>query len=74
MASYLVENEMRTRLRRIAQRRRRRRERHSHHRARVREAERPKDVATYTCTCGYLWEGAVSTTVACPHCGADQAW
>jgi rubrerythrin len=63
---------MRTRLRRIAQRRRRRRDRGSHHRAR--EAERPKDLATYTCACGYLWEGPVSTTVACPHCGARQAW
>jgi rubrerythrin len=64
---------MRTRLRRIAMRRRRRRERHSHHQ-RAHEAERPKDLTTYTCSCGYLWEGPVSTTVACPHCGADQAW
>jgi hypothetical protein len=41
---------------------------------RVREAGGPVDRASYTCACGYLFSAAVSTTVACPHCGADQAW
>jgi hypothetical protein len=40
----------------------------------VRRAGGPLDEATYTCTCGYLFSAAVSTTVACPHCGAGQAW
>lgn len=42
--------------------------------ARVRAAGGPKDDATYTCSCGYLFSASVSTTVACPHCGAKQAW
>ena len=41
---------------------------------RVREAGGPVDLASYICCCGYLFSAAVSTTVACPHCGADQAW
>jgi hypothetical protein len=41
---------------------------------RVREAGGPIDRASYTCQCGYLFSAAVSTTVACPHCGAGQAW
>jgi hypothetical protein len=41
---------------------------------RVREAGGPRDEAVYTCCCGYLFSAAVSTTVACPHCGTDQAW
>jgi hypothetical protein len=41
---------------------------------RVREAGGPVDRASYACACGYLFSAAVSTTVACPHCGADQAW
>jgi hypothetical protein len=41
---------------------------------RVREAGGPVDRASYMCACGYLFSAAVSTTVACPHCGADQAW
>ncbi len=41
---------------------------------RVREAGGPVDEATYACQCGYLFSAAVSTTVACPHCGTDQAW
>jgi hypothetical protein len=41
---------------------------------RVREAGGPIDQASYTCECGYLFSAAVSTTVSCPHCGADQAW
>jgi hypothetical protein len=41
---------------------------------RVREAGGPLDVASYVCGCGYLFCAPVSTTVACPHCRADQAW
>jgi hypothetical protein len=41
---------------------------------RVRNAGGPIDRAFYTCGCGYLFDATVSTTVACPHCGADQAW
>jgi rubrerythrin len=41
---------------------------------RVREAGGPIDHASYICQCGYLFSADVSTTVACPHCGADQAW
>jgi hypothetical protein len=40
----------------------------------VRRAGGPLDVAVYNCSCGYLFSASVSTTVACPHCGADQAW
>lgn len=42
--------------------------------ARVRRAGGPIDNASYTCACGYVFAASVSTTVACPHCGADQAW
>ncbi len=41
---------------------------------RVREAGGPVDQASYVCQCGYLFSAAVSATVVCPHCGADQAW
>jgi hypothetical protein len=41
---------------------------------RVREAGGPVDHASYTCSCGYLFSASVSTSVACPHCGAYQAW
>jgi rubrerythrin len=41
---------------------------------RVREAGGPIDRASYACACGYLFSASVSTTVTCPHCGADQAW
>jgi hypothetical protein len=41
---------------------------------RVREAGGPDDRAQYTCTCGYVFHADVSTSVACPHCGAGQAW
>jgi hypothetical protein len=41
---------------------------------RLRESGGPNDRATYTCTCGYVFEAAVSTSVACPHCGTGQAW
>jgi len=41
---------------------------------RVRAAGGPLDRASYTCECGYLFAAPVSTTVACPHCGACQSW
>lgn len=34
----------------------------------------PDDQATYRCGCGFVFAAAVSTTVACPHCGTGQAW
>jgi hypothetical protein len=40
----------------------------------VREAGGPEDNETHACGCGYVFEAAVSTSVACPHCGAGQAW
>jgi hypothetical protein len=42
--------------------------------ARVRAAGGPTDEALYTCDCGYIFRASVSTTVACPHCGSEQAW
>jgi len=42
--------------------------------ARVRSAGGPIDNASYTCACGFVFAASVSTTVACPHCGASQAW
>lgn len=41
---------------------------------RVREFGGPVDQAQYSCACGYVFDAAVLTTVACPHCGSDQAW
>ncbi len=42
--------------------------------ARVREAGGPEDRASYRCSCGFVFCAAVSTSVACPHCGSPQAW
>ncbi|HST54548.1 MAG TPA: hypothetical protein VLJ42_01480 [Solirubrobacteraceae bacterium] len=41
---------------------------------RVRQAGGPLDQASYACQCGFLFAAPVSTTVACPNCGASQAW
>jgi hypothetical protein len=41
---------------------------------RMREAGGPDDRAFYRCSCGYAFEADVCTSVACPHCGAGQAW
>jgi hypothetical protein len=41
---------------------------------RVRSAGGPIDRASYVCECGYQFTAPVSTTVACPHCSASQAW
>jgi hypothetical protein len=45
--------------------------------AEVRAARRaggPEDRALYSCTCGYAFKAAVTTSVGCPHCGTEQAW
>ncbi len=41
---------------------------------RMRESGGPDDRAMYTCSCGYVFEADVSTSVTCPHCGTGQAW
>ena len=41
---------------------------------RARHAGGPTDRASYACQCGYMFLAPVSTTVACPHCHAPQAW
>ena len=41
---------------------------------RLRQSGGPDDHATYACTCGYVFDAAVTTSVACPHCGTGQAW
>ena len=41
---------------------------------RLRESGGPDDRAMYTCSCGYVFEADVTTSVTCPHCGAGQAW
>jgi hypothetical protein len=41
---------------------------------RVRNAGGPLDEACYACACGFVFRAPVSTTVACPHCRATQAW
>jgi rubrerythrin len=42
--------------------------------ARARRAADPQDRALYHCQCGYHWQGEVTTSVGCPHCGTAQAW
>ena len=41
---------------------------------RLRASGGPDDRAEYTCGCGYVWQADVSASVACPNCGASQAW
>lgn len=41
---------------------------------RMRDAGGPLDNATYGCSCGLIFEAAVSTGVRCPACGNHQAW
>jgi hypothetical protein len=41
---------------------------------RVRLAGGPEDVAHYSCTCGFVFDADVSTSVTCPNCGTLQAW
>ena len=33
-----------------------------------------QDQAQYSCSCGFVFEAPVSTSVGCPHCGTNQAW
>jgi hypothetical protein len=33
-----------------------------------------QDQALYSCSCGFVFEALVSTSVGCPHCGDKQAW
>jgi hypothetical protein len=40
----------------------------------ARRAGGPEDRALYSCTCGYAFKAAVTTSVGCPHCGTEQAW
>ena len=42
--------------------------------SRVRAEGGPQDTALYRCACGCSFDDAVSTHVACPQCGGDQAW
>lgn len=48
-------------------------EAHPHER-RARESGGPIDNAQYSCSCGMVFNAAVSTSVECPHCGTGQAW
>jgi hypothetical protein len=41
---------------------------------RLRASGGPDDRANYSCSCGYMFEARVSTSVRCPHCGSGQAW
>jgi hypothetical protein len=41
---------------------------------RLRESGGPEDRALYSCSCGYVFEAEVTTSVTCPHCGTGQAW
>lgn len=41
---------------------------------RARESGGPLDRAQYACSCGYVFDAEVSTSVSCPHCGTPQAW
>ena len=34
----------------------------------------PQDSAVYRCACGHEFACNVSTHVACPRCGTEQAW
>jgi hypothetical protein len=43
-------------------------------RSRRAEHESELDRTTYNCGCGFVFQAAVLTSVACPHCGDAQAW
>jgi hypothetical protein len=43
-------------------------------RERNKRANVSEDAATYSCSCGYVFKAAVTTSVGCPHCGTAQAW
>jgi hypothetical protein len=42
--------------------------------AQARDHDPSQDSATYSCSCGFVFDADVNTTVACPHCGLGQAW
>jgi len=42
--------------------------------AQARQGGGPRDLAHYSCSCGYAFEAHVTTSVHCPHCGDAQAW
>jgi hypothetical protein len=41
---------------------------------RLRASGGPSDQASYQCSCGFVFSADVTTSVACPHCGTNQAW
>ena len=43
-------------------------------RERNKRANVSQDAALYSCSCGYVFKAAVTTSVGCPHCGSAQAW
>ena len=43
-------------------------------RERNQRANVSEDAALYSCSCGYVFKAAVTTSVGCPHCGCAQAW
>jgi rubrerythrin len=43
-------------------------------RSRPRTGPPPQDRAVYSCSCGFVFDEHVSTSVQCPHCGQTQAW
>jgi hypothetical protein len=43
-------------------------------RERNKRANVSQDAALYSCSCGYVFTAAVTTSVGCPHCGTSQAW
>ena len=43
-------------------------------RERNQRANISQDAALYSCSCGYVFKAAVTTSVGCPHCGDGQAW
>ena len=43
-------------------------------RERNKRANISQDAALYSCSCGYVFTAAVTTSVGCPHCGSAQAW
>ena len=42
--------------------------------ARAKRAGGPEDRALYACGCGCAFTADVTTSVVCPHCGAEQSW
>ena len=34
----------------------------------------PQDRATYNCSCGFVFEADVTTSIRCPHCCGELAW